>query len=373
MIQPQSPPIPLDFSRAILINPTRYLGNLLIAGGLIQSFHQHCARLGKQFHLVIDDAFRELVEGALPPESLLFYPRRQIAQAKGLSKAVPYLLTLRAIRSQRGALAFNIEEDSVSQRLTQLSGARFRLGCGNSKSRWGYEHFLAMEFSTRPEGKQHRWHAYAEIFAALGMPLAGLNPEYMRLSPPGLKPDLLASLKMSGVEAEQQLVVLHAGATKEYKQWPEAHFADLALLLEDVGVQPLFIGAGADLEITARIMEKIDRLRPGSRVRNLCGKFSLGQLAAFLAGHATAMVGNDSGPSHLASALEIPGVVIFGPTETALWAPLSAGSRIIQQRQDCAPDCSRQQCSLKRRCLSNIAPTTVMEQLMPMLARESGQ
>lgn len=77
------------------------------------------------------------------------------------------------------------------------------------------------------------------------------------------------------------------------------------------------------------------------------------------------MVGNDSGPSHLASALGVTGVVIFGPTDLAVWGPLGDMTTALQHKQICAPDCSRHHCQKQYACLHSITSQQVLDALQP--------
>ena len=349
--------------------PTRYLGNLLIAGGLMQAYARHCAARGIELLIVLDESFRELLGEALPPHMLLFYPRRAIARAGTAGKLRLYLRCLRRIRRFRADLAFNLEEDAVSHRLTQLSGAGFRLGSSPARQRRGYEGVLPIRFDGRPAGRRHRWHAYADVFAALGMEEPA--PGYLRLSPaPPTEPERreLASL---GVDFARPLAVLHAGATKDYKRWPAAHFAALARLLGEQGMQPVFIGAGADRAVVDAILEVLNESPGTVPAADLCDRLSLPRLAALLT-EACCIVGNDSGPFHLGAALGLPGVVIFGPTEVDIWRPLSDQCVVAENRAACAPECSRRHCALGRRCLQDITPETVLERLKSLAGPFAG-
>src|SRR5690606_8340629 len=128
------------------------------------------------------------------------------------------------------------------------------------------------------------------------------------------------------------------------------------------GWQPLLIGAGAsDREVN----REIRRQAHGLPVADLCDHLSLPELAAVL-GRATAMVGNDSGPFHLGAALGLPGVVVFGPTESDLWSPLSPRAAVLSGRQACEADCSRRSCALGYRCLATVTAEQVFEKLHEM-------
>lgn len=352
-------PLPAQPQRIILLNPTRFLGNLLIAGGLIQDFAAQCRARGAQFRLVVDAAFAELLQGAFPAEELILYPRREIAHAGPARKAAHYLRCLRRIRDFRAELAFNIEDDSVAHRLTQWSGARYKLGCSPQRHRHGYDQVLPVQFSGRPAGEEHRWHAFQDVFLALG--LARSEPHYLRLQPAPLSAALRLRLQQCGVDLWRRLAVLHPGATKTYKLWPDAHFAALAQALVERDYQVVLMGAGNDAAHVDAIRALLPEALRGA-VASICNQLSLAELASFLP-HAELMVGNDSGPFHMAAALGVRGVVIFGPTEATLWGPIAAQSTLLQDRSVCRPDCTRHHCTQGYRCLSAITPRQVLDQV----------
>ena len=357
--------LPAQPKRIILINPTRYLGNLLIAGGLIQDFAHYCSSHGIEFRLVVDDMYADLLTGAFDKKTLILYPRRRIAKAGFVQKCRLYLQCLRGLRRLKADLAFNIEDDSVSHRLTQFSGAAFKLGCSPQRHRWGYQRVLPIAFAERPAGKEHRWYSFQEVFTALGLPQG--KPHYLKLQPPALSATLKQRLQQCGVDFSSNLAVLHTGATKYYKLWPHVNFAALALRLQQAGYQVVLMGAGKDardIEATLAILPESAR----THIVNLCNQLSLAELAGFLAAHASLMVGNDSGPFHLAAALGVPGVVVFGPTEASLWGPIADNAILLQDRSVCSADCSRKHCRHNYRCLPAITPDHVMaalEKLQP--------
>ncbi|MEX2365371.1 MAG: glycosyltransferase family 9 protein [Pseudohongiellaceae bacterium] len=352
-------PIPADIERIVLVNPTKYLGNLLIAGGLIQRFHEHCLQHNRSLLVVLDDAFRELVRDALPAEILLFYPRKQISQGSPVQKLKAYLACLHGIRAYKADLAFNIEEDAVSHRLTQLSGARFRLGCSTVRHGRGYEHVVPISFSNRPEGAKHRWYSYLEMFSKLGM--TRKRPRYMRLQVAPLSGE---KLQMWGLEPEIPYIVMHAGATKDYKKWPLPNFIDLAGRIISRGITVVLIGAGPDdSSANSQIFKAMKTKGLDTQCVDLSNRLKLHELAGLLSG-AKAMVGNDSGPFHLAAALKVPGVVIFGPTDVDIWHPLSNTSVVIVGARACDPACSRGNCVVDKRCLRSTKPGFVMNKIL---------
>jgi len=342
--------------RVLLVNPTRYLGNLLIAGGLIQDYAIWCTEQGITFRVVLDEAFAPLVTTAFPEGCVLWYPRRAIRQAGIWQKASLYLRFVQQLRRFKADLAFNIEEDSTSDRLTRWSGGAFLLGCSTTRHTWGYSQVLPINFATRNIAERHRWFSFQEVFLALG--LAPRSPGYIRLSLPPLLPESRQVLSTRGLDLDAPYAVLHAGATKDYKKWPHAHFAALATLLREQGLQVVFAGAGQDAHDTRQIMQLLDEGAGTRAIIDATNLMSLADLGSFLQS-ATVMIGNDSGPFHLGCTVGTPGVVIFGPTEAALWRPLGAHVELLQKRDMCSAQCSRKQCIHDHRCLTAITPEQV--------------
>jgi ADP-heptose:LPS heptosyltransferase len=354
--------LPQHCQRILLVNPTRYLGNLLIAGGLIQDFAAWCKDRNISFKLVVDAAYAELLAPVLPPDSLIPYPRREIKQAGGWSKLLAYLRCLRQIRRFKADVAFNIEEDSVSHRLTLWSGAAFKLGCSTTRHGRGYDQVVPVNYAARPLDQQHRWYSFQQVFAALGLPPS--QPGYLRLPAAPLAAGLQIRLAALGIDFSKQQVVLHAGAAKDYKKWPSRYFAELCKALRRADRQVVFIGAGKDADEVAAVLAQV--LQPAAGIVNLCNQLSLAELAQYFL-KVSAIVGNDSGPFHLAAAQGVAGLVIFGPTSVALWGPLSAKTSVLKSAELCSPQCTKQGCVHQHRCLTSITPQQVLEQLAPLL------
>jgi ADP-heptose:LPS heptosyltransferase len=106
-------------------------------------------------------------------------------------------------------------------------------------------------------------------------------------------------------DSGRPLAVIHPGATDPRRRWPAASFAALADRLVDAGTDVAVVGAGDDRAAADRILEAADR-----PVLDLVGRLRLVELAGVLA-EAAVVIGNDSGPVHLARAVGAPTVAIY--------------------------------------------------------------
>jgi heptosyltransferase-3 len=132
-------------------------------------------------------------------------------------------------------------------------------------------------------------------------------------------------LSGQGWRAEEPLVALHPGAGSESKRWPLDRFIDLARYFTQAEKKRLLIIEGP---AESGLAEQIRRELPeGQQI--IAKSLSLDILAAILA-RCQLFVGNDSGIAHLAAALGIPSVVLFGPTLPAHWAPLGSHVKILK-------------------------------------------
>lgn len=117
-----------------------------------------------------------------------------------------------------------------------------------------------------------------------------------------------------------QPVVIHPGSGSPTKNWPLENYIALAGLIgAATGVPVVFSVGEADHEIEQAL---------AARQLPVLKGLSLVELAAMLA-HARAYVGNDSGITHLAAAMGIPVVGLFGPTDPSLWAPRGPNVRVV--------------------------------------------
>jgi ADP-heptose:LPS heptosyltransferase len=349
--------------RIALINPTKFLGNLLLAGQFIQHLSIWCEKNNFALLLVLDQQFKSLIESVPLAKStrLVFYPRSVLRNTTTLSTMQLWLGCVRSIREFRADLAFHLEEDSVSIRLTRLSGAQQRVSSASTRSRFGFDDRLSVERVQRRAEQRSIWYVFREIFEGLQLPVP-VSAAYIDLGTKLIRnAEILPSTLATVLADSRPKIVMHAGASKRYKKWPVSQFADLCRTLLSDGFIVFLVGHGADdRQINLRIKEQ---LADTPDCHDLNGQLDLPMLAALIA-HCQLMVGNDSGPSHLGSALGVPGVVIFGPTEIEIWRPLGEHTRVLSKKMLCRPDCSRHHCEIDYACLRGISAHEAYTELM---------
>lgn len=151
-------------------------------------------------------------------------------------------------------------------------------------------------------------------------------------------------------------VGLHPGARPPARRWPATSFAELAHALARRFGATIVLTGGPGEEATARAVADQMRETP----LNLAGRTSIGGLAAIIA-RLHLFVSNDTGPAHLAVALDTPSVTIFGPADPRRWAPLDAARHPIARHPvPCSP-CAHWECPIDHPCLRLLPPSAVLD------------
>jgi lipopolysaccharide heptosyltransferase I len=166
-------------------------------------------------------------------------------------------------------------------------------------------------------------------------------------------PEIRWDIPVSGVipfNLPDKYVVLNIGATKKANLWPEENFSKLAEMIESrFGIKSVITGGREDAGSSAAITDKAKDC-----VINLAGKTTIPELKEVIAG-SQLVVSCDTGPMHLAVALNKPVVALFGPSDPRRTGPLHG--EVIQKPLDCVP-CNKRSCD-DPKCMREITPQDV--------------
>ena len=151
------------------------------------------------------------------------------------------------------------------------------------------------------------------------------------------------------------------------KIWPAENFASL---INKIQVPCVITGGKGDSAVAMKIIEDIPAFSKkgpeglSNKIINLCGKTDLKELTALIAG-AKAVVSNDSGPMHIAAALDIPTIAIFGPTDPLKTGPYGWQTnkklKVIKADVPCSP-CRKKKCD-KLICMDKVSVENVLDAL----------
>ena len=100
-------------------------------------------------------------------------------------------------------------------------------------------------------------------------------------------------------------------------------------------------------------------------VRNLAGKTSLPEFIE-MAASCELFLTNDSGSMHIASALGVPTVVVFGPTDEIATGPAGRRNAVLREPVECSP-CHRRECPIDHRCMTHVTADRAVEAGLELL------
>jgi ADP-heptose:LPS heptosyltransferase len=135
----------------------------------------------------------------------------------------------------------------------------------------------------------------------------------------------------------RRVIGVHAGAGRAVKQWPPERLAAVATTLaREAHAAIVLTGSGGDRPIIDAVRRS---LPPDVTMLDLAGTLDLVRLGALFA-RLDLVITGDTGPMHLAAAVDAPLVAIFGPSSPARYGPLSHRAAVVRIDLPCAP-CNR--------------------------------
>lgn len=181
---------------------------------------------------------------------------------------------------------------------------------------------------------QHEVYKYLDVAAALGCP-RDRNP-VLELQPPDSAHERIDRFLLErDVDPEERFIAINPGGTKPDKRWAVERFAQVADRLHaELGLTSVIFGSQGDYRRGAAIAAQMSSHQPVVA----CGQLSLGETAAMLE-RCRFMITGDTGPMHMAVALAVPVVALFGPTSPVKFGPFTSLRTVLKHEQPC-PTCN---------------------------------
>jgi heptosyltransferase-2 len=174
-------------------------------------------------------------------------------------------------------------------------------------------------------------------------------------------------LEAAGIQANTFVVLCPGAEYGPSKRWPARHFAELAqsILKTKPTAGIVLIGSPSDRVIGDAIVSGAAlATSSASRIFNWCGSTSLDEAIAIIS-LCSNVVSNDSGLMHIAAALQVPQVAVFGSSDPKHTPPNSAKATILSLHLPCSP-CHQRKCPLGHlNCLNQISSAQVFAALHP--------
>jgi heptosyltransferase-2 len=162
--------------------------------------------------------------------------------------------------------------------------------------------------------------------------------------------------------SERTIGVSPGAAYGTAKQWLPERFAEAAGKLATArGASIALFGSKSE----RALCDQVAAMLTGHDVTNYAGQTTLGQFIE-LASQCELFLTNDSGAMHIASALGVPTVAIFGATDDVATGPTGAHARVVRQAVECSP-CLLRECPIDHRCMTRVAADRVVQEALTVL------
>jgi lipopolysaccharide heptosyltransferase II len=289
--------------------------------------------------IMVSPGIETLVQGTSVADRVQVFDKSKLKQ--GLRGLIDFGLQL---RRERYDLFVDMQTSLRSKMMRFLSGAPLTLGYKKQR---------------RHGPKTRRLHA-GENFLETLRPLGISGPlESIELPVTSAAKEAVGRfLAAQRIDMSRPLVALNCsvGAARPARNWFPERFAELAdRLIQELGANVVFVGSGEDQALVSGVMAAMR-----TKALSATGELPLDQSAALLA-QCKCVVSSDTGPLHLATAVQTPVVGLYGSTDPLRTGPIGAGHQVLIKKLPCVP-CEKKDCPLgTRACMADISVAEVFD------------
>ena len=337
----------------LLVVQTAFLGDVVLTTPLLRELRRVLP--AAELCVLTTELGAQLLQGLPYHDRVLTYDKRW--NRNGLRS---YGRLLGALHRTRFDAAIAAHRSFRTGLLLLCSGATLRLGFKGAPGAWAYDRRIAWDPA------KHAVERYLDLSVPLGgdPDLASGQPELA--VEPAARRRVERLLRSARVDPDRKLLCIAPGSIWPTKRWPAAGYAKVVDAASSRGLVPLLIGSADDRGLCLEVARLAS-----SPVAMLAGRTTISELLALLE-RSRALVGNDSGPAHIASAVGTPVVSIFGSTVPEQgYTAYGSQTWIVEQGDlDCRP-CGRhglRRCPLDHfRCMREVGAEEVLGQVDELL------
>jgi heptosyltransferase II len=324
----------------LLVRATNWLGDAVMSLPAIRSVREALPRA----HLAVV---------ALPRVADLYSRESAIDQVilytaqKGLSARRRFAAELRQQRFDAAVLLQNAFDAAL---MAWLAGIPERIGYHRDGRGLLLTHAIPVPESG--EIPRHERFYYLELLRRAGLIERFPKSDAIRLD--GIdraRESGMARLQALGV-AQPAIGISPGAAYGNAKRWLPERFAEVAATFPSASV--VIFGSAGERDLCEQV-----RARLKQPALNLAGQTTLGEFID-LAAACRLFLTNDSGAMHVASALAVPTVAVFGATDDTATGPTGPLARVVRQHAECSP-CLLRDCPIDHRCMTRVNAVNVVE------------
>lgn len=276
------------------------------------------------------------------------------------------LRTALETRRQKYDVVFNLHGGPTSTFLTYATGARHRVGYAEYRYSFLYTDLLSSSSDFWGREQTHSAEQQLALLGHVGVPFEPAPFSKLCIDPASER-SLASKLADLEFNADERFAVIHPLAAFDSKRWAPEKFAEVIDVLAKRGVKSIAVGS---------TQEKAEL----ESLKSMCivpfwvsGEINLPETTALLA-KASLFVGNDSGIAHMAAAMKVPSVVIFGSMNRNHWYPWTdAPNEMVFENLPCQP-CPGYECKVygDPKCIISIQPENVIAAIDRVQMKKGG-
>jgi heptosyltransferase I len=356
-------PLPLNEIGSILIVKLSAIGDVVHTLPLLEVLRKNLPHT--RIDWLVEEEAAQLLKGHSALNRLIVSRRKRwqrsiLGKGHASGTLAEVAAFVRELRSESYDVVIDMQGLLKSGLLTGLARGRRKIGF--TWAREGSTLFLSERPYFEDQHGQHAIERYLKAAKILGcevdswqgrIPVGRADEERLE--------NLLARNGLNG----ERYAAVNPMARWETKLWEPHNFARLAdRIQEELGLPVLFTGSLAD---RPAIEEILLRMR-NRRAHNLAGQMGLRELASLYT-RCSILVTTDTGPMHIAAAMDCPVLALFGPTAPWRTGPYGSGHRVVRQDLACSP-CFKKKCD-HRSCMKGITVDRVFQELREQLESRS--
>ena len=305
--------------RRVLVVRLRSIGDTVLATASLDALRRFLP--DAQIDVLLESWVAPVLEGFDAVDNVITVERGSTASRASVA---------RRLRSTRYDVAYNLHGGTTATLLMRAAGAKHRVGYSSYQYSRLLNHAAPSPTELWGKAATHSVEQQLALLGWTGVPVSDRPPTRLAVTEEAMK-SIAERLRAAQVDFAQPLALIHPAAAFDTKQWATRNFARVAENLSERGFACVAIAAPNESQVVNALTED------SSASIKAFTDLSLPEVTA-LAARSRLFVGNDSGIAHIAAAVSVPSVVIFGSSNVAHWRPWTvAPAEVVREELPCQP------------------------------------
>lgn len=353
--------VPLVRCRRALVIKLRHHGDVLLATPVLEALN--AAAPAMEIDALVYDDTAPMLEGH-PALSLLHTVGRAWRGLGPVARVMAEWRLFSRLRARGYDLIVHLSEHPRGAWLARALGARWRVAPRYPDRDWFWNASFTHRFALAPTARRHMVEWNLDALRRIGVQP---SPAERRVTfVPGAAAEASVQARLAEVDLEAGAFVhLHPASRWRFKCWPADKMAALADRLAAAG-ERIVLSAAPEREEMKLVEEIVSAMK--TPCVNLAGQLSIKELGA-LSARARLFIGVDSMPMHLAAAMGVPVLALFGPSGELEWGPWNVAYKVVTSNHACRP-CGNDGCGGGKlsECLTTLEVEPVFAAARELLA-----